>query len=80
MSYTFDPNAIAEDGSGEYADVTERDIYAYVIETWGWPPVAVSPFARYADEVWYEYNDGSGTQTNGQILDGIRSYWQGDAG
>lgn len=81
MSDTFDPNAIADDGSGTFPgaqDVTELDIYAYVIENWGWPPEAVAPFAGHAYATWFEYNDGSGTQTNGQILDGILAYWRGE--
>jgi hypothetical protein len=81
MSEKFNPDAIAENGSYEFPgaqDVHEGMIHAYVIEEWGWPIVSASPFARFADDVWFEYNDGSGTQTNGQILAGILAYWRGE--
>jgi hypothetical protein len=81
MSDTLDPNAIADDGSGEFPNAQDVDydmILAYVLAEWGWPNVAAEPFAGLAHDVWYEYNDGSGTQTNGQILAGILAYWRGE--
>lgn len=78
MAEKLDPNTIADDGNdipgAQPVDATM--IYDYVLDT-ELPPQSAEPFAFYADDVWYEYNDGSGTMTNGQIIAGMLAYWRG---
>lgn len=80
MTEKLNPDAIADDGSGEFPsaqEVTCDMILDYVIDTEQLPKESAEPFAEYADRNWYEYNDGDGTITNGQIIEGMLAYWRG---
>jgi hypothetical protein len=81
MAEKFNPDAVAADGLHEWPGAQDVDadmIYTHVIKTWKGPAENASAFAIYADDVWWGYNDGSGTQTNAQILAGILAYWRGE--
>lgn len=78
MAEKLDPNAIADDGNEnpEAQAVDATMIYDYVLDT-ELPPESAEAFAQYADNTWYEYNDGSKTQTNSEIIAGMLAYWRG---
>ena len=79
MAEKLDPNAIADDGNDipGAQPMHEYMIFDYVTNTGELPEESANAFAAYADETWYEYNDGSGTMTNGQIIAGMLTYWRG---
>lgn len=43
----------------------------------GLPDVSARPFAAWLDGVWNQFDDGSGTQTNEDVLKGALSDWTG---
>lgn len=79
MAEKLDPNAIADDGNDipGHQSVDEDMIHDYVMNTGQLPGESAEPFASWANEVWFDFNDGSGTMTNGQIIAGMLAYWRG---
>lgn len=59
-----------------YQYVTESMILDHVLVV-ELPKESAIPFAAWADDVWTEYNDGSESQTNGEIIQGMLAYWRG---
>lgn len=43
----------------------------------GLPYVSAQPFASWLDSVWSDYDDGTGDQTNEDVLKGALSFWTG---
>ena len=43
----------------------------------GLPSVSARPFAAWIDSEWNGFDDGSGTQTNEDILKGALDFWRG---
>ena len=82
MAEKFNPDAIAENGHNTDEPgvqvVTPEMIRDYVRKTWQWPNEHATAFAGYADTLWFDYTDSSDTQTNGQVLAGMRAYWLGE--
>jgi hypothetical protein len=64
-----------------HGDDSHGDAFSYTeIKKWALeylPEVSASPFATWLDQVWDDYDDDSGTQTNGAILQGALSFWTG---
>lgn len=60
---------------GDDPDV--RAILDWAQNTGGLPGVSASPFADWLDSAWNDYDDGSGTQTNEQILKSALEFWTG---
>lgn len=56
---------------------TEQDIRTWATEHGGLPDVSAFPFASWLDQSWNDYNDGSGTQTNEDVLTGALGFWTG---
>jgi hypothetical protein len=45
----------------------------------GLPAVSALPFSSWIDNQWNEYDDGSGTQTNEDVLKAAVAFWTGRA-
>lgn len=79
MFEKLNPDALAdfdEDLPGAQA-VTRKMIQDYITTSSALPHESAVPFAEWANETWNEYDDGSGAQTNGQIVAGMLAYWRG---
>lgn len=60
----------------ENAEFTENDIVDWALDHL--PQPSASAFAAWLDHIWSDYDDGSGTQTNEDILKGALAYWCGE--
>lgn len=43
----------------------------------GLPAVSAHPFASWLNAEWNDYDDGTGTQTNEDVLKGAWEFWTG---
>lgn len=58
--------------------VDETMIYQYIIDSRELPDESARPFSKWADLMWYEYNEDPETGlTNHQVIDGMLAYWRG---
>lgn len=71
-----DPSALA-DFEEDLFD--EAAIRKWAIETGDLPVFSAEPFARWLDQAWNDYDDGSGTLTNEDVLKGALAEWKGEA-
>lgn len=72
-----DPSALADFEDGEAFDRAAIEFWADT--TGNLPTISAHEFARWLDREWNDYDDGSGTQTNEQILKGALEFWTGRA-
>lgn len=82
MSETFDPNALAwfsdeDDVPPGFQYVDETMILNHIADTKELPEESAAPFVAWANEAWNDFEDGSDTQTNGQVIAGMLAYWRG---
>lgn len=82
MAEKLNPNAWAwfgdkDDVLNGFQYVDEDMIRRHVIDTGELYVDVARRFAEWANGNWNEYDDGSTTQTNGQIIAGMLAYWRG---
>lgn len=67
----------------DLADFDDGEAFSRaMIEEWadvtgGLPAISAHGFARWLDREWNDYDDGSGTQTNEDVLKGALAFWTG---
>lgn len=64
------------------AEFEDGDFDRTMIEHWadtagGLPTISAYEFSRWLDREWNDYDDGTGTQTNEQVLKGALAFWTG---
>lgn len=71
-------------GLNETADFEDDGFPYHRILNWaqsdkgaGLPYVSAQPFANWLDNNWNDYDDGTGSQTNEDILKGALDFWTG---
>lgn len=66
--------------TAEFEDAGEfdrADIEHWADVTGNLPTISAHEFARWLDREWNDFDDGSGTQTNEDVLKGALAYWTG---
>jgi hypothetical protein len=70
----------------DLADFEDDGFDYYKIKNWtesdtggGLPAVSAQPFANWINNQWNDFDDGSGTQTNEDVLKGALAFWTGQA-